>query len=195
KKLFAAVDRIASFASQDSGFALHSPIKRRMITRDDLEKSARAKLSKPEYEDRFARSELTMKKFGLLPRDFNLKEFLVKSQRKNIAAYYDAETKSISLLNTIPLEEQQAILSHELTHALQDQNYDLRAWMKSGDTSDESNEARRAVVEGQATVVFIDYLLARVGRSVENTPGIVYRMEDPAVKFAADSQLMHAAPM
>jgi hypothetical protein len=195
KKLFAAVDQIANFASEDSGFPLHSPVRRRIISPDDLEKSARANLSKPEYEDRFARSELTMKKIGLLPRNFDLKDFLVKSQRKGIAAYYDDRTKSISLLNTIPFEEQEAVLAHELTHALQDQNYDLHAWMKSVDDNDESSTARRAAVEGQATIVFIDYFLARVGRSVENTPGIIYRMEDPAVKFAVDSQLMHTAPM
>ncbi len=205
KKIFAAVDRIAEFASQDSGFPMRSPVKRRMISPDDLEQSARDHLSKKEYAERFARSELTMKKFGLLPRDFNLKEFLIRAQRKDIAAYYDNETKTISLLNTIPMEQQEAILAHELTHALQDQNYDLQSWMKprslepekddSTDGADESSAARRAVVEGQATVVFIDYLLARTGRNVENTPGIVYRMEDPMVKASVDSQLVHDAPM
>jgi hypothetical protein len=205
KKLFAAVDRIANFASEDSGFAIHSPVKRRMIGPDDLEKSARANLSKPEYADRFARSELTMKKFGLLPRNFDLKEFLIKAQRKDVGAYYDDETKTISLLNTIPFEQQEAILAHELTHALQDQNFNLRMWMKAGelapgkggsvDGADEGSAARRAVVEGQATVVFIDYLLARTGRNVENTPGIIYNIEDPMVKASIDSQLMHAAPM
>jgi hypothetical protein len=205
KKLFAAVDQIAKFASEDTGFPLHSPVKRRMISPDELEQSARANLSKQDYAERFARSELTMKKFGLLPRDFNLKEFLIKVQRKEIAAYYDDDTKTISLLDTIPIEQQEAILAHELTHALQDQNYDLKKWMKAEDEegsklgsidgSDESSSARRAVIEGQATVVFIDYLLAKIGRNVENTPGIIYRMEDPAVKYAVDSQLMHDAPM
>lgn len=195
KKLFDAVDEITKFASEDSGFPQHSPVKRRMISPDELEQSARANLSKQEYADRFARSELTMKKFGLVPRDFDLKEFLVKVERKNIAAYYDYNTKTISLLNTIPVEQQEAILAHELTHALQDQNYDLHSWLKTVDASDEASTARRAVVEGQATVVFVDYLLARVGRNVENTPGVIFRLEDPAVKYAVDSQLMHDAPM
>jgi hypothetical protein len=205
KRLFAAVDRIANFASEDSGFPMHSPVKRRMIGPDDLEKSARSNLSKPEYADRFARSELTMKKFGLLPRDFDLKEFLIKAQRKNIGAYYDDETKTISLMKTIPVEQQEAILAHELTHALQDQNFNLQVWMTAGEPSSgkgssvdgggESSAARRAVVEGQASVVFVDYLLSRTGRTVENTPGIIYNIEDPMVKGTVDSQLMHAAPM
>src|SRR6059036_2677081 len=38
KELFAAVDRISAFASEDSGLALHGPVKRRIIGPDDVEK-------------------------------------------------------------------------------------------------------------------------------------------------------------
>ena len=77
KKLFAAVDRLTTFASEDSGFPQHSPVKRQLLGPDDIEKFARARMAKEEYADRFARAELTMKKIGLLPKDFDLKEFLV----------------------------------------------------------------------------------------------------------------------
>jgi hypothetical protein len=204
KKLFEAVDRITAFAAEDSGFPQHTPVKRQLISPADIEKRMREKLAKDEHAERFARTELTMKKFGLLPRDFNLKEFLIQMERKDIAAFYDDETKSISMVNTIPLQAQEAVLAHELTHALQDQNYDLRAWAQPhrkdarldplGD-DDEAADARRAVVEGQATVVFTDYILARTGRSVQNTPGFIYRMEDPTVKASIDTPMMHDAPM
>ena len=205
KKLFSAVDRIAAFASEDSGFPQRSTIKRQLVSPEEVETSARARMAKEEYSERVARSELTMKKFGLLPREFNLKEFMIKVQRKELAGYYDDETKSISLVNTIPLQQQEAILAHELTHALQDQNYDLRVWAKVGDSNrskeykpdltDESSAARRAVVEGQATVVYVDYLLAPSGRNLQNTPGLIYRLEDPMIKGSIDSQMMHDAPM
>jgi phosphopantetheinyl transferase (holo-ACP synthase) len=205
KKLFTAVDRISAFASEDSGFPLRTTIKRRVVSPEEVEKASRAKMAREDYSERFSASELSMKKFGLLPRDFNLREFLVKVNRKEIAGYYDDETKVISMVNTIPLEQQEAVLAHELTHALQDQNYDLHTWAQLGnskndravvaDGSDEIRAARRAVVEGQASVVFVDYLLARAGRSLQNTPGLIYRMEDPIVKAPADSQMLHDAPM
>jgi hypothetical protein len=67
---------------------------------------------------------------------------------------------------------------------------------KSGAPIDgDSQIARKAVVEGQAMVVYVDYLLKPVGRSLENTPGLIYQMEEPAVKAVIDSQLMHDAPM
>ena len=206
KELFKSVDKIVTFASEDSGFPKHSTVKRRLVSSADVEQYTRDQQAKQEYSERFARSEMSMKKFGLLPRDFNLKEFVVKSSGKEVAAYYDDETKTISLLNWIPKDRQAPILAHELTHALQDQNYDLKAWLKEGESAgdkkgndpeinDDSAGARRAVVEGQAQVVFVDYLLAPMGRTLQNTPGLIYQMEEPAVKAVADSQLLHDAPM
>ena len=207
KKLFEAVDRLTAFASEDSGFPQRSSVKRQLLSPDDLEKITRSRLAKEEFADRFARAQLTMKKFGLLPRDFDLKEFLVKIQRKDVAAFYDPETKTISLMNTIPAKEQEVVLAHELTHALQDQNYDLHSWCRLGmkddkvekddqfGNNDESIAARRAVVEGQATVVMLDYLLSKTGRTLANTPGLIYRLEDPLVKYSVDTQMVHDAPM
>jgi hypothetical protein len=181
-------------------------VKRRLISKADLEKSARGALAKEAFTQRFAQEELSMKKLGFLPRDFNLGEFLVKSTSQQIAGYYDPETKMISLLNWVPPDRQEPILAHELTHALQDQNFDLRKWMKAAvkpakasKTSDSDNDdgptARKAVVEGQAMVVYVDYLLAPVGRNLVDTPGLIYSMEEPAVKAVADSQMLHDAPM
>ena len=132
KELFKSVDKIVAFASEDSGFPKRSAVKRRLVSSAEVEKYTRDQEAKEEYAQRFARSEMTMKKFGLLPRDFNLREFIVKANGKGIAAYYDDDTKTISMLNWIPLERQTPILAHELTHALQDQNYDLKAWLKGG---------------------------------------------------------------
>lgn len=207
KRLFSAVDKIFTFAAEDSGFPKRSTVKRQLVGRAEVEKYAREQTQKAEYVQRFGRSEMTMKKFGLLPRDFNLREFLIKANGQQIAGYYDEDTKSISLLNWVPPDRQEPILAHELTHALQDQNYGLKAWMTAGtqsaeskddqpaDGNDESAAARKAVVEGQAMVVYVDYLLAPYGRSLKDTPGLIYQMEDPAVKATTDSQMLHDAPM
>src|SRR6202161_546354 len=207
KKLFESVDRIFAFAAEDTGMPKHAAVKRRLVSKADVEKYASGQMAKEEFTKRFAQQELSMKKLGFLPRDFNLREYLVKSTGQEIAAYYDDETKTISMLNWVPPDRQEPILAHELTHALQDQNYDLAKWMKAATqpTSDpaksgapidgDSQIARKAVVEGQAMVVYLDYLLKPVGRSLEDTPGLIYQMEEPAVKAVIDSQLMHDAPM
>jgi hypothetical protein len=205
KKLFESVDRIFAFAAEDTGMPKRATVKRRLVSKPDVEKYAAGQMAKEEFAKRLAQEEPSMKKLGFLPRDFNLKEFLVKSTGQEIAAYYDPETKTISMLNWVPPDRQEPILAHELTHALQDQNYDLTKWMKAGakaadgapgdDTDDDGAVARKAVVEGQAMVVYVDYMLKPLGRSLEDTPGLIYQMEEPAVKAVTDSQLMHDAPM
>jgi hypothetical protein len=205
KKLFESVDKIFAFASEDTGMPKHATVKRRLVSKADVEKYARGALAKEEFTQRFAQEELSMKKLGFLPRDFNLKEFLVKSTGQQIAAYYDDETKTVSMLNWVPPDRQEPILAHELTHALQDQNYDLHKWMKvalkpagsksSASDNDDGATARKAVVEGQAMVVYVDYVLAPMGRNLVNTPDLIYSMEEPAVKAVADSQMLHDAPM
>src|SRR5215472_16814750 len=192
RKLFESVDRIFAFASHDSGLPQHGPVKRRMVAKD-------------EYTQRFTQGELSMKKLGFLPREFNLREYLVKATAQQIAGYHDEETKGISLLNWVPADRQEPILAHELTHALQDQNYDLRKWMKAASkpartsdhdaANDDGATARKAVVEGQAMVVYVDYVLAPFGRNLVDTPGLIYQMEEPAVKAVQDSQMLHDAPM
>lgn len=201
KKLFESVDRIFAFAAEDTGLPKHAAVKRRLVSKADVEKFAAGQMAKEEFTKSFAEQELSMKKLGFLPRDFNLKEFLVKSTGQEIAAYYDDQTKTISMLNWVPPDHQEPILAHELTHALQDQNYDLGKWMKAGKkpgeggATDDIALARKAVVEGQAMVVYVDYLLKPVGRNLEDTPGLIYQMEEPAVKAVIDSQMMHDAPM
>src|ERR1700680_3755703 len=163
KKLFESVDKIFGFAAEDTGMPKRALVKRQIVSKADVEKYATGRLAKEEFTQRFAQEELSMKKIGFLPRDFNLKEFLVKSTGQEVAGYYDDETKTISLLSWVPPDRQEPILAHELTHALQDQKNDLGKWMKAGTkaadveakggATDDSALARKAVVEGQAMVV------------------------------------------
>jgi hypothetical protein len=79
-------------------------------------------------------------------------------------------------------EAQRPVLAHELTHALQDQNFNLEKWTKAARSGkpgtpeslmeDERVAARQAVSEGQAMVSLVDYMLAGTGQSVSTNPAI-----------------------
>jgi hypothetical protein len=203
KDLFKHVDEVLEFASKDTGFPRRTAVKRQLVGPSEIEKFTKDRLAKAENVQRFERAELTMKKFGLLPREFDLRDFLVKANGQQVAGLYDEDSKTISLLNTVSFEHQGPILAHELTHALQDQNYDLKTWSRAAakpsgrkeDGNDEGETARHAVVEGQAMVVYIDFMLAPFGRSLQNTPGVVAEMSEPAVMATVDTEMMHKAPM
>ena len=70
------------------------------------------------FLDVMQRSELVLKKFGLLDRDFHLKPFLLGLLTEQIAGFYDSKTQVMNLLDWVPEDQQLPVMVHELTHAL-----------------------------------------------------------------------------
>ncbi|MGA7169221.1 MAG: hypothetical protein WBX08_08735, partial [Candidatus Sulfotelmatobacter sp.] len=132
EELFHSVDEILAFDSKQTGLPIKKTVKRRLTSRDEVE-AYLTKHMKDEDVKRLQRSELVLKKFGLLPRDFDLEKLLVSLLREQVAGYYDPKTKTVNLLDWVPMEEQEPVMAHELTHALQDQTVGLDKWMKRGE--------------------------------------------------------------
>ncbi len=210
KELFRSVDDILKFASEETALPRHSEVKRRLVNRDEVVAYIEKHMEEDEDSQRMQRNSLVLKKFGLLPRDFDLTTFLIAMLREQVAGYYDPKTKTVNLLNWVDAEQQKPVLAHELTHALQDQNFDLEKWMKAGDQqdllkvenptsadfeNDEAGEARQAVAEGQATVALIDYGLAPFGQSMTSSPKLVESMREGMRVGTADSPQFKNAPL
>ncbi len=207
KQLFALVDQLLQFSSQDSGLPIKNTVKRRLITRAEVEKYLNDKFNDDEGAKRLQRDEIVLKKFGLLDRDFALKPFLVALLKEQIEAFYDSKTKTVNLLDWVDADEQKPVLAHELTHALQDQHADLEKWDdqtpddvsddSAGDTDhlqkDEMDTARDAVAEGQATAVMMDYVLKPLGKSLVKDPEVLDVLKDQMT--GSDSPVMSRAPL
>src|SRR5271167_178702 len=134
EELFHDVDQILQFASKDTGLPIKKEVKRRLTSRDEVVAYLQKNMAEDKDAQRLRRSELVLKKFGLLPRDFDLQTFLVALLREQVAGYYDIKTKTVNLLDWIDTEQQRPVMAHELTHALQDQSIGLEKWMKPGAT-------------------------------------------------------------
>jgi hypothetical protein len=209
EELFREVDEILKFASQDTNLPIKHEVKRRLTTRDEVVAYLEKNMSEDKDAQRLRRSELVLKKFGLLPPDFDLQGFLVKLLREQVAGYYDAKTKTVNLLDWIEPDAQRPVMAHELTHALQDQSFGLEKWMKRGDVDldekknptpedlerDEVSEARQAVVEGQAMIVLVDYMLEPTGKSLLNSPELANALKEGMLVGTADSPAFQNAPI
>jgi len=207
KELFSSMDEILDFASQDTGFIKHSSVKHQLVSQDDVTRHARESMSDSAEAQRMARSELVLKKLGYLPPEFNLKTYLVSAVGESVAGYYEFKSKTMNLLNWVGLEQQRPIMAHELTHALQDQNYDLMTWesrprrqmaavsMRADSTEGEGTSARRAVIEGQAMVVYVDYLLKPYGRTLGDTPSAMEFVKDRMAESYDTSFVIKNAPL
>jgi hypothetical protein len=210
QELFRSVDEILKFVSKDTSLAIRDEVKRKLVNRDEVVAFIRKHMDEDDDAQRLRRSELVLKKFGLLPRNFDLQTFLLALLREQVAGYYDPKTKSVNLLDWIEAEQQKPVLAHELTHALQDQAFGLEKYMKAGDAdlgtskkeptiadieNDEASTAHQAVVEGQAMVVLIDYELSPTGQSVVDSPQIVEALKAGMLVGTPDSVEFHNAPL
>jgi len=209
EELFHSVDEILQFDSKETGLAIKHEVKRKLTSRDEVV-SYLTKHVDDEDTRRLRRSELVLKKFGLLPRDFNLETFLVALLREQVAGYYDPKTKTVNLLDWVPMEEQEPVMAHELTHALQDQNINLQKWMKKADKdlaeikhdptpddieNDEMDNAREAVVEGQAQAIMFQYAIAPTGHTITNSPALVGAMEEETLTGTPSTKVFNEAPI
>ncbi|HZE27107.1 MAG TPA: hypothetical protein VE083_06960 [Terriglobales bacterium] len=123
---------------------------------------------------------------------------------------YDEETKTIWLLDTVALDRQGPILAHELTHALQDQNYDLEQWVGRATSRPARGSGRQGKTRAETTRLGLPVPQSSRGKpwwftsttcshpsgaTLKDTPGVVASMEESAVTATIDTELMHQAPM
>ena len=209
QELFRSVDQILQFASEDTALPIKDKVKRRLIDRNEVEAYVAKSTGEDENAKRLQRSQLVLKKIGLLPGDFDLGKFLVALFKEQVAGYYDPKTKTVNLLDWLDPEQQKPVLAHELTHALQDQSFGLEKFMKAADIdldkkksvstadieSDEISAARQAIVEGQAMIVLIDYMLKPFGQSLATAPQMVGALKEGMLAGTADSVQFRSAPL
>jgi len=208
KELFQSVDEILNFVSKDTKLPIEHRVKRKLISRDEVNKYLTKKFNDDKSAKRLERDEIVLKKFGLLDHDFQLRPFLLSLLTEQIAGFYDNKTKTVNLLDWIKPDDQKPVLAHELTHALQDQKVELTKWSDVGDESiarnvrednqhlqtDEAETARSAVAEGQAMAVFVDYSLRATGKTIADTPELGDKLKDLA-SDTSGSPVMARAPL
>ncbi len=116
-------------------------------------------------------------KFGLIPRDLDLYDAYMELFGSSIAGFYHPKTKELrlikpgdeDLLTDVMAKAMESVtLVHELTHAAQDQAYELSTLPLEDETNDDLIMALKGVIEGDASAVGWKYLLkedfnARIG--------------------------------
>jgi hypothetical protein len=103
-------------------------------------------------------TELILAKFGLVSPGFKYRPFVIKLLTEQVAGYYDPKAQQFYLADWIELEGQKPVMAHELTHALQDQHFDLRRFEKWPKGDSDAELAAHALIEGDATLAMTLYM-------------------------------------
>src|SRR5260370_5273893 len=103
-------------------------------------------------------SEATLRKLGLAPAEFQYRWLMFRLRAEQFAGYYDPKTQQFHLADWIDLDGQKPIMAHELTHALQDQHFNLRRFEHWPKGDSDAELAAHALIEGDATLAMALYV-------------------------------------
>ena len=117
------------------------------------------------------------------------------------AAFYDYHKKKLFILETedstpdLHTDAEKMALSHELGHALADQQFHLDKFIKEGARSDDGSTARLAVMEGQASWLMTVYLSKLSTGQAALPPGVLEMMSNAVENSASQYPVFSKAPL
>ncbi|HKW57341.1 MAG TPA: hypothetical protein VJN42_08275 [Candidatus Acidoferrum sp.] len=188
----AAADEVLQEVSAITGLQQLAPLKKTLRSREEIRAYVIREMNDEKNPQRRYAEARSAEAFGLIPKGFDLDNFMVDLLTEQIAGLYDPKAGEFYIADWIPLDDQRMVMAHELTHALQDQHFKIEAWSKAARPNDDAELAREAVLEGSAMAAMIDYLLKDSGHKVEDFAAI-----DPSA-FAGDlskTPKMEQAPL
>ncbi|HST53854.1 MAG TPA: hypothetical protein VLJ61_17735 [Pyrinomonadaceae bacterium] len=128
------------------------------LSRAEIEQALIRNLDESETPEETRHSEIALKKLGLAPADFQLRPFIIKLLTEQVAGYYDPKTQEFYLADWIDLDGQKPVMAHELTHALQDQHFNLRRFEKWPKHDSDAELSVHSLIEGDASYLMLQYV-------------------------------------
>ncbi|HEU5003959.1 MAG TPA: hypothetical protein VFW71_14450 [Actinomycetota bacterium] len=174
------------FVQQDRGLTFKHPVAVSFLSDADYVKQMQSSgdNSGPNLD---AQETGLFRAVGLIQGSADLNDASNKLADDGTAAFYDSTTKQVYVRGTDLTLDVKVTLVHELTHAVQDQYFDL----SRGDSMINSGaqEGFQALVEGDAVRVQNDYV-----DTLPSTDQALYEQQDQAASDAAQQSLTSVPP-
>jgi hypothetical protein len=186
---------IAKELTEISGMTLLHPVPCDFITKDKVNEFLKKRVKDSTSPEDIRAQEVVLRKFGLVPPDFDLAKTTVDLLTEQAAAYYDYDKRKLFIIESTPSDNQEPVLAHELSHALADQHFRLARFIRKGQDSDDGSSARMAVMEGQATWMMSEYLARKMGRSLKDSPELVTLMSSLSASGDGQYPVLDNSPL
>ena len=130
------------------------PVQPTLLDDAGIKKLTRDQFDKDNPPAEIAANERMYKALGMLPADASLHDLYVELLGSQVAGLYDPTDKHLYVVakNGTVGPAEKVTFSHEFTHALQDQNFDLGSLKLDEVGHGDQSLARLSLVEGDATV-------------------------------------------
>ncbi len=190
-----AADEVLAQMSKILSLPIKEPLKKTLRSKQEV----RDYLIREDKEDkkdaeRYA-DDKTLEAFGLIPKGFPLDSFMLDVLTDQVAGLYDPKAKEFYIADWIPVDEQRTVMSHELTHALEDQSFHIDSWIKAARPNDDAELARDAVSEGSAMAAMVDYEMLDQKVSVRDVPDVTLLIRAGALSEMDKDPNLAKAPL
>lgn len=157
--VMAATEAVLKETGEVRQLPILRPVKSGAQTRAEIERMLVKNMDEDTTPEELRASELTLKKLGLIPAEMQLRPFILSLLTEQVAGYYDPKAQQFYLADWIDLDGQKPVMAHELTHALQDQHFNLRRFDKWPKGDSDAELAAHALIEGDATLLMQYYIM------------------------------------
>jgi hypothetical protein len=154
----AAVAAVLPDVQSIRGFTFKTKVPVTVIDDAKAREYALARFRRMTPEAKIRSDERAFRLLGLVPADLDMLKTLLDVLEEQAGGYYDPTTKSFYLLDDMPKEATGLLAAHEMTHALEDQRYDLDTLLAKRLDDDDASFALSAVIEGSATAAAAVYV-------------------------------------
>lgn len=149
------------------------PVPSGVRTKAELRQYVVGELHKQYPPERMKAVTLLFRKLRVIPDNCDLEKTLTNLLIEQIAGFYDWRTKTLYVMKGMaPGLNGDVILAHELTHALQDQHFDLSTLPLDDQHDDDVLMAIQCLVEGDATLLMMQYALSETGMDPTLIPDV-----------------------
>ena len=156
--LIAATDEVLKETSTLRELSIIRPVQSSTQSRTEIERAVVKNLDEDTSAADIHAAEVTLKKLGLAPPDFQYRALMIRLLTEQVAGYYEPKTRQFHLADWIDVEGQKPVMAHELTHVLQDQHFDLRRFEHWPKGDSDAEVAAHALIEGDATLAMVMYV-------------------------------------
>jgi hypothetical protein len=192
--IFREIDQSLVELSKLTGMEIRKKVEYDTITKEKLRAYVEESVKQEVAPEDIRAEELTLKKLGLVPPEFDLAKTTIDLMTEQAAAFYDYRKKLFLLQGGGGGLEQSTVLVHELAHALADQHYNLGKYLKRGKT-DDGSLARMAVMEGQATWLMFEVQANRMNMSLKSAPAMVEMMSRGSEAMTSQFPVLSNSPL
>jgi len=157
-ELLRAADEIERRVVELRGLPLKRPIPRVIRTGEEI----RRDFLEARFDELFPPAkrrgdEKAFAVLGLLPPRTDLRDLMLDLLAEQVGGYFDPWQKELTVRSDYPLPVLKIIMAHEITHALEDQYFDLGKLIRESQNDDDVAFAHGAISEGSAMDVMLRY--------------------------------------